>query len=380
MRIVLVTGNYNHIPDGVSLTLNRLVRFLESDGNQVLIVAPTVTDPPINHAGRLIPVPSVSAPGREEYRLAFGLTDTVKQEILDFKPELIHIATPDITGIQALLLSIEFKIPAVSSYHTHFTSYLEYYKMSWAEPMLWAALRMFYRNCVHVYVPSASMIDSLKTHRIETDLRIWARGIDTDRFNPVHRDNHWRSELGIGKDQILVTFVSRLVWEKEMSTLRAVFNALHAASPLIKTMVVGDGPAAEELHATMPDTIFLGHQSGTDLSRAYASSDIFMFPSISETFGNVTLEAQASGVPVVAANAQGNKSLIDHGHNGYLVTPRDTAEFTDRILKLVNDGELRMKMSQNALIFAGNFTWDNIFSGLKQDYIEAVATYRYKTA
>jgi phosphatidylinositol alpha 1,6-mannosyltransferase len=376
LRIVLVTGNYNHIPDGVSLTLNRLVKYLESKGNEVLIVAPSIKNPPIKHAGRLVEVPSYAMPGREEYRIGLGLTSRIKEEIARFNPDLVHIATPDFTGFQALMMAADRNYAVVSSYHTHFSSYLEYYKLSFLEHGLWAYLRFFYSNCIHTYVPSESMIAGLGKQGITDGLQIWARGIETEVFNPQRRDLHWRRENGINDDDVVVSFVSRLVWEKEMRTLRAVFNELHKRNPKIKTIIVGEGPAGHELKATMPNTLFAGYQKGENLARIYASSDVFMFPSITETFGNVTLEAQASGVPVVVANAQGNASLVDHGFNGFLVTPKDASEFTERILLLATKHDLRNRMSKNAVQFASKFTWDNIFGQLVKNYNEAIEIHK----
>lgn len=376
LRIVLVTGNYNHVPDGVSLTLNRLVHYLEANGHKVLVIAPTIQNPPIKHAGTLIPIPSYAMPGREEYRIGLGLTDKVKTAISQFNPDLVHIATPDYTGLQTLMYSAARNYPVVSSYHTHFSSYLEYYKMSFLESGLWAYLRFFYGNCVHTYVPSESMIAGLSKHGIQEGLKIWARGIEPGVFNPTKRDESWRVDHGIQMDDVVVSFVSRLVWEKEMKTLRSVFNELHKRNSTIKTVIVGEGPAGEELRATMPNTFFAGYQKGENLAKIYASSDIFMFPSITETFGNVTLEAQASGVPVVVANAQGNRSLVEHGYNGYLVTPKDVSEFTERILLLSQDTKLRAVMGKNAVEFASRFTWDQIFSQLVCNYQEAIETYK----
>jgi phosphatidylinositol alpha 1,6-mannosyltransferase len=149
LRIVLVTGNYNHIPDGVSLTLNRLVRYLEEQGHSVLVVAPTTVNPPIKHAGTLLPVGSISMPGRKEYRIGLGLTTKIRDTMLTFKPDLIHIATPDFTGFQALMFAIERNIAVVSSYHTHFSSYLDYYSLGFLESALWMYLKFFYSNSVH---------------------------------------------------------------------------------------------------------------------------------------------------------------------------------------------------------------------------------------
>jgi phosphatidylinositol alpha 1,6-mannosyltransferase len=373
LRIIIITGNYNHVPDGVSLTLNRLVSYLESVGMDILVVAPTIENPPIDHAGKMVTVNSFSLPGREEYRITLGLTEDVQKEIIRFKPDLIHIATPDLTGWRSLLFAKEYGIPVVSSYHTHFTSYLEYYKLKWAEPLIWGYLRWFYNNCLHTYVPSHSMIEELSRQGIKSKLKIWARGIDFERFNPSKRDIDFRRSVGVADDDILVSFVSRLVWEKEMETLRSTFIDLMKINPKIKTLIVGDGPAGDTLRNTMSDTIFMGYQSGNDLARMYASSDIFMFPSITETFGNVTLEAMASGVPAVVANAQGNNSLVMNTFNGFLVTPRDVPEFVRLINKIAINPELRLKMSKNALEFACTFTWNNIFAELIKNYHEAIS-------
>jgi len=372
LRIVLVTGNYNHIPDGVSLTLNRLVRYLEEQGHSVLVVAPTTVNPPIKHAGTLLPVGSISMPGRKEYRIGLGLTTKIRDTMLTFKPDLIHIATPDFTGFQALMFAIERNIAVVSSYHTHFSSYLDYYSLGFLESALWMYLKFFYSNSVHTYVPSQSMIESLGKHGVTEGLKIWGRGIEPEVYNPGNRDLVWRRLNGIQDDDVVVLFVSRLVWEKEMVTLRSVFNELHAKSAKIKTIIVGEGPAGDELRATMPHTLFTGYQQGYELARVYASSDIFMFPSVTETFGNVTLEALSSGVPAVVSNAQGNRSLIESGYNGYLVTPKDVDEFTGKIVQLSMDKDLLQTMSKNAVEFASRFTWEHIFQNLVDNYIVAV--------
>ncbi len=376
LRLVLVTGNYNHVPDGVSLTLNRLVRYLESNGHEVLIVAPSINNPPIKHAGTLVPIPSYAMPGREEYRIGLGLTDEVRTKIKLFNPDLIHIATPDFTGFQTLMYAAARNYPVVSSYHTHFSSYLQYYKLGFLESALWTYLRFFYSQCVHTYVPSESMISSLTKYGIQDGLKIWARGIEPDVFNPSKRDKNWRIQHGFDDTDIVVTFVSRLVWEKELRTLRSVFQEIHKRNPAIKTVIAGEGPAGEELRATMPDTLFAGYQKGENLARIYASSDVFMFPSITETFGNVTLEAQACGVPVVVANAQGNKSLVVHGYNGFLVTPKDVGEFADKILLLARDANFRHQMGKHAIEFSSRFTWDQIFSQLVSNYSQAIETFK----
>lgn len=376
LRIALTTGNYNHIADGVSLTLNRLVGYLLERGHEVKIFAPTRSPAAIAHNGELHPVRAVSIPKRKEYMFSCGLGDASRETLRMFKPDLIHVATPDITGCQSLLYGLRKKIPVVASYHTHFTSYFSYYNIECIEPAVWSYLRWFYSRVEHTYVPSQSMIDTLTDQGFAQNMRIWSRGIDLQRFNPGRRSLQWRQSKGVADDEVLVTMVSRLVWEKEMDTLRKTYELLHRRYPNVKTMVVGDGPALQEMQESMPETYFTGHLQGNDLATAYASSDVFVFPSISETFGNVTLEALASGVPAVVANAQGNKSLVRHGKHGFLVTPKQPESFASAIGTLITQHELRSEFADNACEFARQFTWENILSGLENDYFTAINAYQ----
>jgi hypothetical protein len=186
LRVALFTGNYNHIRDGVSLTLNRLVKFLESQGVSVLVFGPTVKKPAFKHNGRLVPVPSIRMPvsGRGEYRVAIGLSAEAQKELEDFNPNLVHIATPDRAGYQALKWAMENRVQVVASYHTHFTSYFKYYGLTPIEFIAWRYLSWFYNTTTHAYVPSQSMIDELESHGFGKGMKIWARGVNTKLFSP----------------------------------------------------------------------------------------------------------------------------------------------------------------------------------------------------
>ena len=192
LRVALFTGNYNHIADGVSLTLNRLVAFLEACGVEVLVFGPTVPAPPMEHAGRLVPIPSTPIPGRPEYRLTTRFPRAVRRELEAFQPTLVHLATPDLAGYRALRWAKAHDVPVVASYHTHFSSYLKYYNISALEGLFWQYARWFYGQCEHVYVPSRSMAAVLRSHEITEGLRLWERGVDASRFGPQQRDLAWR--------------------------------------------------------------------------------------------------------------------------------------------------------------------------------------------
>lgn len=372
MRVAIFTGNYNHIRDGVSLTLNRLVDYLQKHDVEVLVFGPTIPEPDLDHVGTLVPVSSIKMPGRPEYRITTGFPKKARRQLDDFNPDLVHLATPDVLGIKALRWAEKNEVPLVSSYHTHFSSYLKYYKLSIFERYMWKFLAWFYGKCKEVYVPSESMAEILEGKNINAPLKIWERGINSVLFNPEKRDIKWRSRQGFEDDDIIITFVSRLVWEKNLRLFADVVNQLKEKYPNVKAMVVGDGPAREEMKELLPKALFTGFLEGEELATAYASSDIFFFPSDTETFGNVTLEAMASGLPTVVANAAGSKSLVDHGKNGYRAPVERSDKFFTLIEKLVVDPELRERMSKASLEKSKKYSWDSINGKLLGYYKEVL--------
>jgi phosphatidylinositol alpha 1,6-mannosyltransferase len=372
-RIAIFTGNYNNISDGVSLTLNRLVAFLEKEGVEVVIFAPTTDKPAFQHNGRLVSVPSISLPGRPEYRITIPVSKEAKIELEHFDPDIVHIATPDLLGYRAMKWAKQNNKIVVASYHTHFTSYLKYYKLQFLEPLGWKYFRWFYSQCLQLYVPSPSMLETLKEKNIKSDLRIWARGVDSSLFSPDKRDEEWRKKHGFKEDDVVVLFVSRLVWEKNLNLYADTVKSVSADHSQLKALVVGDGPAMDGLREILPGAVYTGFITGEELAKAYASSDIFLFPSDTETFGNVTLEAMTSGLPCVVADAVGSKSLVDHGRNGYLVPVSEPAAFISVVSELVADEELRRKMGRESVEISKNYTWDQINMKLLSYYDEVLS-------
>lgn len=374
MRVAIFTGNYNHIRDGVSLTLNRLVDFLQRNNVEVLVFGPTIPKPAFEHNGTLIAVPSIQMPGRPEYRITTGFPKEARERLEAFNPDLIHLATPDILGIKALRWAEKNDVALVSSYHTHFSSYLKYYKLSIFVPFLWKFLSWFYGKCRQVYVPSKSMAEILVEKNIRANLKIWERGINSELFNPEKRSMEWRRKQEIDDNDIVVTFVSRLVWEKNLRIFADIVNRLKDKYSNVKAMVVGEGPAQEEMMELLPNAIFTGFLKGDELATAYASSDIFFFPSDTETFGNVTLEAMASGLPAVVANATGSKSLVDHGENGFRAAVEKSDKFFTLIEKLITDQDLREQMSKASLEKSKKYSWESINGKLLGYYKEVLET------
>lgn len=362
LRVALVTSSYNFIADGVALTLNRLVGYLERHGVQVLVFAPTADRPALVHQGMLVSVPSMPLPGRPEYRLALGLPGFLKQQLLDFRPDLIHIAVPDLLGHAALSLAERHNIPAVASYHTRYETYLKHYwYLAGLEGALKAILRRFYGRCREVYVPSDSVREALLADGLKDNFKPWPRGIDTARFSPEKRKAGWRARHGIGADELVVLHVSRLVREKRLDTLTAALNRI--ALPH-RVVIVGDGPDRGFAERQLPHAIFTGFLNGEELATAYASCDIFVFPSDSESFGNVTLEAMASGLACVCADATGSRSLVVAGETGFLASADDAGAFAGHITALIQDSALRQRLGAAARARALTFSWEETMARL----------------
>ncbi len=371
-RIALFAGNYNYLMDGPAKALNRLVGFLERQGVEVRVYSPTTSSPAFKPTGELVSVPSIALPGRGEYRLGLGLPRAIREDLKAFNPSLFHITAPDLTGHAALKLAQEWGIPVIASYHTRFDTYLRYYHLGLFEPLLTQAMVSFYNQCDQVLAPSASMAEELEAQGITSDVRIWSRGVDHSLFNPKQRDRAWRLSHDIRDSEVLITFVGRLVWEKGLQFLVDTLENLRARCVPFHCLIVGDGPARTKLEKKLPGAIFTGHLSGKKLARAYASSDIFLNPSLSETFGNTTLEAMASGVPAVCANATGSRSLVEHGVTGYLAKPGDLEDFTYWLAMLARSSDLRKNLSSNSVEISQAYHWTKILSGVLDNYYDAL--------
>ncbi|HEX2760282.1 MAG TPA: glycosyltransferase family 1 protein [Rhizomicrobium sp.] len=371
LRVALVTSSYNYIADGVALTLNRLVGYLESHGVEVHVFAPIADRPAFAHKGTVVPVPSIPLPARPEYRLALGMAGYVKRQLLDFQPDIIHIAVPDLLGHAALKLARRHNIPAVASYHTRYETYLKHYwYLAPLETLLKSILRRFYGACREVYIPSTSTREALLADGLKDNFKPWPRGIDTARFSPIRRSMAWRAGYGIGADELVILHVSRLVREKRLDTLTGALNQIQVPH---RVVIVGDGPDYDFAAQELPHAVFTGFLSGADLAAAYASSDIFVFPSDSESFGNVTLEAMASGLPCVCADATGSRSLVVAGETGFLADADDTEAFARHIVTLAGDRDLRRSMGEAARARALTFSWDETMARMLGYYRSLLA-------
>jgi len=368
LRIALFSGNYNYVRDGANQALNRLVGFLLRQGAQVRIYSPTVERPAFEPTGDLVSVPAFSIPTREEYRVPMALTPAVRRDLARFAPNVIHVASPDIVAHRAISWARARNIPAVASVHTRFETYMQYYNLHWLEPVIRAMLRRFYRRCDAIVVPAESTAAILRAQRMNSDISIWTRGVDREQFNPARRDMAWRRAHGIPAKAMAVAFLGRLVMEKGLDVFAAAIDALKERQVPHKVLVIGDGPARDWFAERLPDAVFTGQLVGSELGRALASADVLLNPSVTEAFGNVTLEAMASGLPVVAALATGTTNLVRDGETGTLVDPTDIDAYADALEAYARDPTMRSRHGDAGLAFAKTMDWDQINGAVMQVY------------
>lgn len=387
LRVALFSGNYNYTRDGANQALNRLVGSLLAKGAKVRVYSPKVADPDFPPTGDLVSVPNVPMPvkGRGEYRMPTHLGAAVKRDLAAFAPNIVHLSSPDPSGHAALRWARERGIPVLASVHTRFETYPRYYKMAFLEPLIIKLLRRFYNRCDALVAPSQSMIDELTATGMHDRIGLWSRGVDRTIFSSARRDPDWRRSMGLADDDVAIVFLGRLVMEKGLDVFAESIVRLRQAGVPHKVLVIGDGPARGWFETHLPGAVFAGFKTGDALGQALASGDVFFNPSVTETFGNVTLEAMASGLPVVAAGATGSASLVAHKVTGRLVVPsgsseRDAAAFAEVLAPYCADPALRAAHGAAGETRACEFSWAAINAVVADTYVQLVEERQAKRA
>ncbi|MBP6380186.1 MAG: glycosyltransferase family 1 protein [Sphingorhabdus sp.] len=376
LRIALFSGNYNYVRDGANQALNRLVGYLLRQGAQVRVYSPTVAEPAFEPTGDLVSVPSMAIPNRPEYRIPLALSGAVKRDLEAFAPNVVHISSPDRVARKAVKWARKRNLPVLASVHTRFETYFRYYNMSFLEPLVEAWLRTLYRKCDALVAPSESMAQVLRQQRMNYDIDIWSRGVDREIFHSGRRDLAWRNSLGIEDDMPVIGFLGRLVMEKGLDVFSDSIDQLKRRNVRHKVLVIGEGPARGWFETRLPDAAFVGFQGGTDLARAVASMDMLFNPSVTETFGNVTLEAMACGLPVVAAKATGSQSLVDDNRSGRLITPGAIAQFAEALRSYCENPTLRAEHGKSGEDRSLDYSWDAINQAVADTYVRLVRQHR----
>ena len=368
LRVALFSGNYNYVRDGANKAQNRLVGTLLEHGVDMRVYAPTVSEPAFEPTGTLVSLPSFAAPGRPEYRIPWSMKGEALRDLETFDPHIVHISSPDRAAHQAVAWARRRGLPVVATIHTRFETYPRYYGLGFIEPLVEAGLRRLYRKCDMLLVPSPTMVPVLQDQRMNSNVEVWSRGVENAIFNPQARDLEWRRNIGLADKPPVIGFLGRLVLEKGLDVFAETLAELRRRQVPHQVMVVGDGPARKWFADRTPEAVFTGFQSGADLGRAVASMDMLFNPSITETFGNVTLEAMACAVPTVAAIATGSSGLVEHDASGKLVAPGNIEGFADALEAYCRNPALATAHGAAAAAKAAPYDWERINLGVADIY------------
>jgi len=373
MRIALFTDTYLPEVNGVARTLGRLVSHAAGRGHQVALVTPRVSPGSAVHTVMHRQLWGVPVPVYPELKLARPLDRVGRRELERFQPHLVHVATESVVGASGARWAVRRGVPLITSFHTNFPAYLPGYGLGWAEAWVWRHLRRFHARAALTYCPSRATLEMLRGKGFHDRIRIWSRGVDSQLYHPSRRRESVRQRLAPGADRILL-YVGRLAPEKRVGVLLDAFPEIQRRSRVrVALVLVGDGPAAVEYRRRAGDGVrFTGYLKGVELAEAYAAADLFVFPSDTETFGNVVTEALASGVPAVVPDAGGVTETVRAGETGVLVPPGDSSAFAGAVLSLLHDEGLRARLAAGARAEAESRSWSRILDGLLDGYREVL--------
>jgi len=350
MRIAIVTETWPPEINGVALTVQSLAQGLAGLGHSIEVVRPrqdgdraaTVADG-LDH----LPMPGAALPRYPGLRFGLPAHHRLHRHWAAQRPDVLYIATEGPLGLTALGAARRLRIPVSTGFHTRFDDYARFYGFGFLTPIVYAYLRRFHNRADATLVPTAELAEFLEANRFR-NVRLLRRAVDTQLFHPQRRDDALRSEWGLRHDDLAIVYVGRIAPEKNLELAVRTFRAIQTRHPGARFILVGDGPARKTLSAAHPDFLFPGTRRGDDLSRHYASADLFLFPSLSETFGNVTLEALASGVPVIAYDYGAAREYMRGADVGGCIASQDSEAFVAAAVALADDDERRHRLRENA--------------------------------
>ncbi|MDQ6681278.1 MAG: glycosyltransferase family 1 protein [Pseudomonadota bacterium] len=376
MRIAYVTETFPPELNGVALTVERAVRHLRERGHAVDLVRPrqpgdAAGEEPSEWLTAGWPIPQYP-----ELRFGFATASALKRRLRQTEPHLVHLATPGPLAWNALRAARAMGIAASSDFRTNFHLYSGYYHLGAFESVIFRFLRNFHNRTERTFVPTRAVHAELAAAGFR-NLSVVGRGVDTERFRPDRRSAELRARWGAHGDAPVLLSVGRVAAEKNIGLALRAFDALRRRDPAARMVVVGEGPLRKRLEAQHPEVHFAGVQRGEMLAACYASADIFVFPSLSETFGNVTLEALASGLPVVAYDTAAAGEHVAHRVSGLIVAPGDERAFESAVCSLALRPQRRLAMGEQAVLAAHQLRWDDVLGRFErhlQDTIDAHQT------
>lgn len=368
LRIAVVTETYPPEVNGVAMTLGRLVDGLQVRNHQVQLIRPR------QHAGDT-PQPTatlsehlqrgIALPRYEGLKMGLPAKTALTKLWTLQRPDVVQIATEGPLGWSALAAANKLRLPVASDFHTNFHSYSNHYGLGLLRRAIVAYLRKFHNKADVTLVPTEGIRRELLASGYE-NLEVIGRGVDTRLFHPGRRDAGLRGEWGVRENETVALYVGRLAAEKNLALVFRAWDAMREADPAVRLVLVGDGPERAGWQAKRPDAIFCGTRVGEALAAHYASADVFLFPSLTETWGNVTIEAMAAGLAVVAYDCAAAEEVIRDGENGLVAPPEDEAAFVARAVSLAGAGALRQRLGRAAAARAAQLSWDAIIDSFER--------------
>lgn len=373
MRISLVTETFVPEINGVAKTLDRLVNELGDRGHNIHIIRPKQQTEHNNSRFFHTTVKGLPIPGYSGLQFGLPSQRTLKKVWLKQNPDIIYVATEGPLGWSAIRTANKLGIPVLSGFHTNFHTYSKHYNIGWLEKIIFAYLKNLHNKTLCTLAPSPELVADLKSRGIN-NVALFTRGVDTETYNPKHRNHQLREDLKIKKDAPVALYVGRIAAEKNIDLVIKSYQQMKKQAPGLRLIMVGDGPLHEKLHKLYPEIIFTGSKVGLELSQLYATADIFLFASETETFGNVILEAMSSELAVVAYDYAASRMHITHEQNGLIAEYGNPSKFTHIAVELIKQPEKIARLRKQARIKAEQTDWENVidnFENLLVKYVKS---------
>ena len=366
MRIALVTETFPPEVNGVAMTLSRLVGGLRARGNPVEVVRPRQKHEAAPGPGEDFVVPGVAIPFYAALRIGLPVVDRLEARWREWRPDVVHVATEGPLGLASLAAAGRLRLPVTSSFHTNFHAYGGHYGVAALRDATLAYLRWFHNRTRCTLAPTRQMVAELAAERFR-GLGVMARGVDTALFDPARRDAALRASWGAGPDDPVAVYVGRIAAEKNLGLAVEAFLKLREREPRLRFVLVGDGPAKEPLQKAHPEFHYAGMRRGAELAAHYASGDLFLFPSVTETFGNVVTEALASGLAVVAYDYAATREHVRDGRNGFAAAFGDAGAFHAAAARALAERGRWPGIRAAARTTALSLTWDAVVGRFEAD-------------